>query len=193
MWTFIEWRRMLNEVLDRPVPHQFREQSRNSVRATFKLDEETEYEVTFERYAAIEDHNVWEVLFAPTHLTRARLGIAHNDRYKILGNTSKENVLKILATVIAAMRGFLSQRHDAILRFTAAEPNRQALYERLVGKMRNTVPGYHAQWAENTGWVIPVALEPELKSIDNEVGAINTRLRQDGGKRRNSQTHFSGL
>lgn len=80
----------------------------------------------FTAYSVPEDPSDWEIEFRD----------ARQDAKSAFGITGSGNAAQVFGTVVDILREFLASRPDVtILRFSAEEPSRQALYKRMLSRL----------------------------------------------------------
>jgi len=120
----------LNELFDKPVDWHWDEKENGFLSASFMIGQAryvvllTNEPIYHNDTGEYVDDNVWDVEFQdPT---------ANNPH----GITGKGNATTVFATVISILTKFKYDNLQATLKFTAKEPSRQKLYNRLIGTLQ---------------------------------------------------------
>jgi len=120
----------LNELFDKPVDWHWDEKENGFLSASFMIGQAryvvllTNEPIYHNDTGEYVDDNVWDVEFQDP---------AADDPY---GITGKGNATMVFATVISILTKFKYDNLQATLKFTAKEPSRQKLYNRLIGTLQ---------------------------------------------------------
>lgn len=124
----------LNEVFGAPVPWEWEYHQPQQHEAQFVING-----MHFNVILHHSDNFTWNFMFSRTDLPRYD---RTKDKYGILGTGEQ---FKVFSTVIAILKDFLKlvplQDRDHIW-FSAAEPSRRKLYDRMITLVQHELPGY---------------------------------------------------
>ena len=112
---------ILTELFDRPVPWKWTYQAADQYEASFSLNN-----VDYAVHIIETGRQYWEVTFRDKD--RA-------DPYGITGKQKQQSML-IFSTVIDILKQFKQANPGVTFTFSAEEPNRQKLYNRIVSSMK---------------------------------------------------------
>lgn len=116
----------LMELFDNPVNYAWDDQFRDYKTAVFKINNQL-FKVGLTRELVNgEDLNVWDVEFKD---------MSAADQFGITGKLGRQSTV-LFATVIAIVMEFKNANPEATIKFTAKEPSRQKLYNRILGMLQ---------------------------------------------------------
>ena len=129
----------LTELFDTPSPYQWYLTPESGQEARFTL-EDMEYFVSFEYY----EKGVYNLVFGVEEETVARKFGGGRDPYAVnnFGILGTGKSYDVFSTVIAVLKDFLVKRHPQVVFFSAEEPSRRKLYDRLIALVSSKISGY---------------------------------------------------
>lgn len=121
---------LITELFDKPVKITDEDYDRENVLVKFNIDG-----VNYMFYATVAygDPTCWEVEFSGKGTTKI---------------TNTGNEIKVFSTVVQIMKNMLQLYNIETLYFTADEPSRQKLYNRMVDKL---LPNWHKSFDNEHG------------------------------------------
>lgn len=140
MKTFKEY---LIETLKGYVPYKWLYIREDMAKATFDINGLTYY-VFISEDDPVDDPHIWDVVF---QLADPPPGLG---LYDITGT---KNAFTVFATVMNIIQEFVSKRSDDIraITFTAKEPSRQRLYDRLAKMLIQSLPNHWKLFIKQRG------------------------------------------
>lgn len=128
----------LNELFDRPVQWRWTVTSPNRYRALFMVND-IRYALELDKeFPYVETSPNGHIFFWDTEFKELKSPNPHG-----ITGQQKEKASVVFATVIAILTEFKKTRPDETLLFTAKEPSREKLYNRIVGTLQQQ--GYTVQ------------------------------------------------
>ena len=135
MQTFLEFQSLLTDSLDSPLPYRWGVQTSTRWAGQFQLPTNLAVNQTYQCDISILHHDEWIVRFGVSDGGPGPL------KFDIIGKTQHE--FRVFATVIAMVKDFVRVKKPTVVRFSAKEPSRRALYRRFMSRVPQVLPGYH--------------------------------------------------